>query len=95
MNNESLELTTTVNESLAQYYSQVHAILIASDISKKMKVLSLFSVMMRVCYTCHYLMSGNLKISPLHKPCIHKLCRKTCLPEYITILTMENKRQYI
>ena len=96
MNIESLEVITTVDESLAQYYSQLHAIYLASDILKQMNILSLFSVMMRVCVirvitSCQVI--KKFHFSPLHKSCIHKLCRKTCLPEHITILTMENKRQ--
>jgi hypothetical protein len=49
MNIEKLEVITTINESLAQYYSQLHTIYLASDIFQQMNVLSVCSVMMRVC----------------------------------------------
>jgi hypothetical protein len=48
-NMESLEVITTVNESLTKYYSQLHAKYLAADILKQMSILSLYSVMVSAC----------------------------------------------
>jgi hypothetical protein len=53
MNIESLEVITIVNESLAQCYSQLHAIHLTSDILKQKNVT--FCDDESLYYTCHYL----------------------------------------
>jgi len=87
MNIESLEVITTVNESLAQCYSQLHAIHLTSDILKQRNVISCDDE--SLYYTCHYLKKFHL--SPLYKPCIHKLCRKTCFQNISQYLQWKTK----
>lgn len=93
MNIESLEVITIVNESLAQCYSQLHAIHLTSDILKQKNVT--FCDDESLYYTCHYL--KNFTFHLYTNLVFINYARKTCFQNISQYLQWEKKkkRQYI